>query len=73
MIDRLDLVDAARQFGTAKHRFDSSIASGEVTLAGPALEEGAGKRSTAIFYDSLHVVKARWMYGANGVRSRRPQ
>jgi hypothetical protein len=41
MIDRLDLVDAARQFGTAKHRFDSS---GEVTVAGPALEEGAGNR-----------------------------
>ncbi|NPT40601.1 hypothetical protein GNZ12_04605 [Paraburkholderia sp. 1N] len=39
MIDRLDLVDAARQFGTAKHRFDSS---GELTVAGPALEEGAG-------------------------------
>jgi hypothetical protein len=41
MIDRLDLVDAARQLGTAKHRFDSSITSGEVALAGPALEEGA--------------------------------
>jgi hypothetical protein len=38
MIDRLDLVDAARQFGTTQHRFDSSITSGEVALAGPALE-----------------------------------
>jgi hypothetical protein len=41
MIDRLDLVDAAYRFGTARHRFDSS---GELTVAGPALEEGAGKR-----------------------------
>ncbi|RDK02211.1 hypothetical protein DLM46_14920 [Paraburkholderia lacunae] len=52
----------------AKHRFNSSITPGEVTLAGPAREEGAGKLSTAIFYDSLHVVDARWMVGANGVR-----
>jgi hypothetical protein len=35
-VDRLDLVDAARQFLTAKHRFESSITSGEVTLFGPA-------------------------------------
>jgi hypothetical protein len=35
MIDRLDLADAARQFGTAKHRFDASITSGEVALARP--------------------------------------
>ncbi|MGF6604500.1 hypothetical protein P3T23_009256 [Paraburkholderia sp. GAS448] len=41
MIDWLDLIDAARQFGTAKQRFDSSITSGEAALAGPALEEGA--------------------------------
>lgn len=72
MVDRLDLADASRRFGTAEDRFDSSIDEGEVTLYGPALEEGAGKRLTAIFYDSPHVVEARWMYGGNGVRSRRP-
>jgi hypothetical protein len=72
MVDRLDLVDAARQFGTAQHRFESSIISGEVTLFGPApaLEVGAGKRPNAIFYDSLDVVEARWMYGGTLMESR---
>ncbi|WP_162831349.1 hypothetical protein [Paraburkholderia caffeinilytica] len=43
MIDQRDFADAAREFGTVKHRVDPSITSGEVTLAGAALEAGAGK------------------------------